>query len=289
VTDALHPRALRYSDGSLGGERPAVMAILNVTSDSFFDGGRYEGVERAVARALEVVDEGADCLDIGGESTRPGSDGVSEEQEIARVIPVIRSLMDGEAGPYPIPISVDTSRSEVARLALEAGAKIVNDVTGGTREPDILEVAAEAQAGVILMHMRGTPRSMQVDVTYDDLLSEICDFLLERCAAATEAGVLEGFQAVDPGLGFGKSPQACLEILANLRRFEELTRPLLIGASRKSFIGDCFGHNLSNRLEGSLASAALAVGGGASILRVHDVAATRRTVDVAAGIRGALR
>ena len=265
------------------------MAILNVTSDSFFDGGRYEGVERAVARALEVVEEGADCLDIGGESTRPGSGGVSQEQEIGRVIPVIEALMELDSGPYAIPISVDTSRAEVARLALAAGAEIVNDVTGGTREPDILSVAAEAQAGVILMHMRGTPRSMQADVTYDDLLSEIGDFLLERCAAATRAGVKDEYQAVDPGVGFGKSPKACLEILANLRRFDGLSRALLVGASRKSFLGGCFGHNLENRLEGSLASAALAVDRGASILRVHDVAATRRVVDVAAGVRGAVR
>jgi dihydropteroate synthase len=265
------------------------MAILNVTSDSFFDGGRYEGVERAVARALEVVREGADCLDIGGESTRPGSEGVSEEEEIARVIPVIESLMRGGAGSYPIPISVDTSRAEVARRALEAGARIVNDVTGGSREPEILSVAAEAQAGVILMHMRGTPRSMQTDVTYDDLLSEISDFLLDRCGAATRAGVAVEYQAVDPGVGFGKSPQACLEILANLGRFGGLSRAILVGASRKSFLGACFGQDLSNRLEGSLASAALAVDRGASILRVHDVAETRRAVDVAAGIRGASR
>lgn len=265
------------------------MAILNTTSDSFFDGGRYDRLEQAVARADAVVAEGADILDVGGQSTRPGSEGVSQSEEIRRVIPLIQRLTQGRDAPYSIPISVDTSRAEVARQALEAGAQVVNDVSGGTAEPEILQVAAGAQAGVILMHMRGTPRSMQADVTYDDLLSEIRDFLAERCAAATAAGIPADRQAVDPGLGFGKSPQACLELLANLQHFEGLSRSVLIGASRKSFMGEAFGHDISKRLEGSLASAAVATFVGASILRVHDVAATRRAVDVAAGIRGALR
>jgi len=265
------------------------MAILNITTDSFFDGGRYDRLEQAVARADAVVAEGADILDVGGESTRPGSEGVSQSEEIRRVIPLILRLTQGRDAPYSIPISVDTTRAEVARQALEAGAQIVNDVSGGTREPEILKVAAEAQAGVILMHMRGTPRSMQADVTYDDLLSEIRDFLAERCAAATEAGIPADRQAVDPGVGFGKSPQACLELLANLQQFEGLCRSVLIGASRKSFMGEAFGHDISKRLEGSLASAAVATFRGASILRVHDVASTRRAADVAAGIRGALQ
>jgi dihydropteroate synthase len=264
------------------------MAILNVTADSFFDGGRYEGLDRAVARAWEVVGEGADVLDVGGESTRPGSEGVSEAEEIRRVVPLIQALGQGPQ-PYPIPISVDTSRAEVARQALAAGALIVNDVSGGTRQPEILHVAASHQAAVILMHMRGSPRSMQSDVSYSDILAEICDFLAQSCSAAIEAGVPEDFQAIDPGIGFGKSADGCLEILANLDAFDKLARPALIGASRKSFIGEAFGHDISKRLEGSIVAAALAVAGGASILRVHDVAETRRAIDVAAGIREATR
>jgi dihydropteroate synthase len=264
------------------------MAILNVTEQSFFDGGRYRAVGSAVARAWEVVDEGADVLDIGGESTRPGSQGVSEAEEIDRVVPVIRALREGDR-PYPIPISVDTSRAEVARQALVAGAEIVNDVSGGHREPEILHVAAAYNASVILMHMRGTPRSMQDDVRYTDLLAEVCDFLVASCAAATAAGIPAANQAVDPGIGFGKEPEGCLEILANLGAFEEVGRPLLIGASRKSFLGKSFGHDISNRLEGSVVAAALSVAHGASLVRVHDVAETRRAVDVAAGIRRAVR
>jgi len=264
------------------------MAILNVTGDSFFDGGRYRSVEAAVARAWQVVEEGADVLDIGGESTRPGSRGVSEEEELGRVIPVIQALAEAES-PYPIPISVDTSRAEVARQALLAGARIVNDVSGGHRQPEILEVVASENAAVILMHMRGTPRSMQSDVRYSDLLTEIYDFLEESCAAATAAGIPHEAQAIDPGIGFGKDSEGCLEILANLGAFEGLARSMLIGASRKSFLGNAFGHDISKRLEGSLVAAGLAVSGGASILRVHDVAETRRAVDVAAGIRGAVR
>jgi dihydropteroate synthase len=284
----LRPRALRCGGDLLGADHPAVMAILNVTDQSFFDGGRYRAVGTAVARAWEVVREGADVLDIGGESTRPGSQGVSEVEEIGRVVPVIRALREAER-PYPIPISVDTSRAEVARQALAAGAQIVNDVSGGRRQPEILNVAADYNASVILMHMRGTPRSMQDDVSYTDLLAEISDFLAESCEAASAAGIPVDAQGIDPGIGFGKDPEGCLEILGNLNAFEGLGRALLIGASRKSFLGKCFDHELSNRLEGSVVAAALAVTQGASMVRVHDVASSRRAVDVAFGIRRAAR
>ena len=268
----------------LGVARPAVMAILNVTSDSFYDGGRYSELEAAIRRAHAVVAEGADVLDLGGESTRPGSEGVSEAEEIRRVLPVVEALVNGPE-PYPLPISIDTSRAEVARKCLDAGAHIINDVSGGRRQPEILSVCAAYGAGLVLMHMRGTPRSMQDDVTYEDLLSEVVDFLAESCAEASAAGVPVDAQAIDPGIGFGKSSQGCLDLLANLHRFESLARPVLIGASRKSFLERAFGHEVDQRLEGSIAVAATSTWCGASILRVHDVAATRRAVDVVSGLR----
>lgn len=260
------------------------MAILNVTSDSFYDGGRHNQLEAAIRRAHEIVAEGADVLDLGGESTRPGSDGVSEAEELSRVLPVVQALVN-DPEPYPLPISIDTSRAKVAQKCLDAGAHIINDVSGGRRQPEILDVCAAYGAGLVVMHMRGTPRSMQDDVTYHDLISEVVDFLAESCAAASAAGVSSDAQAIDPGIGFGKSSQGCLDLLANLHRFEELTRPVLIGASRKSFLEKAFGHKMNQRLEGSVSVAALSAWSGASILRVHDVAATRRAVDVAAGLR----
>ncbi|MEE2827822.1 MAG: dihydropteroate synthase [Myxococcota bacterium] len=282
------PRPLAWSGGSLGGGRPAVMAILNLTADSFFDGGRYESLQAAQERAWEVVEEGADVLDLGGESSRPGSEGVSEEEELARVLPVLDLLRSGPR-PYPLPISVDTSRARVAQEALEAGASIINDISGGTREPRILEVTAEHGAAIVLMHMRGTPRTMQDNVAYEDLIDETRDQLASSCATATAAGIPPERQAIDPGIGFGKSPEGCLDLIGNLSAFAELQRPILVGASRKSFLGRAFGHGLEERLEGSLSAAALSVAAGASILRVHDVLATRRAVDVAARIRDSRR
>ena len=172
----LRPLPLHWKGGSLGGERPAVMAVLNLTTDSFYDGGRYTDLDRAVTRAWEVVAEGADVLDVGGESSRPGSQGVSEEQEIGRVLPFLQALCGGP-DPYPLPISIDTVRARVADEALAAGASIVNDISGARREPEILDVAAQHGASVILMHMRGTPRSMQTDVSYENLLEEVCEGL----------------------------------------------------------------------------------------------------------------
>lgn len=281
----LTPRALTWAGGCLSADRPAVMAILNVTPDSFFDGGRYAALDDAVARAWAVA-EHADVLDVGGESTRPGADPVSEAEELARVVPLIAALA---AADYPRPISIDTTRAAVAAGALEAGACIVNDVTGGRREPALLTAAADAGAAVVLMHMRGTPRTMQRDVRYADLLRDVRDHLAERCAAATAAGVPAERQCVDPGIGFGKSPQGNLDLLGNLGAFESLERPVLVGASRKSFLGALFGQHEDARREGSLAVAAVAGFTGASVLRVHDVAETRRVVDVAAGLAAAGR
>ena len=284
----LLPRDLAWEGGRLACDRPAVMAVLNVTPDSFSDGGRYDRVDAAVARAWEVVDEGADLLDLGGESTRPGSAGVSERQELDRVLPVLAALAASER-PYPLPISIDTSRAAVARGALLAGACIVNDVTAGEREPAILRVAADAGAAVVLMHMRGTPRTMQGNVSYDDLVGEVAGYLAARCDAATAAGIPVGRQAIDPGIGFGKSPEGCLRLLAGLHRFAGLERPVLVGASRKSFLGRLFDQQPGHRLSGSVAAAVTAVDRGASIVRVHDVAATRAGVDVAAAVRDAGR
>lgn len=276
---------LRWRGGGLP-DRPAVLAILNVTPDSFFDGGRYGARDAAIARAWQAVEDGADALDVGGESTRPGADPVSVDEELRRVVPVVAALV--EAG-FPVPISVDTQRARVAREALAAGAVIVNDVSAGLREPEILAVAAEAGAAVVLMHMRGTPRTMQRDVSYDDLHTDVREHLRSRCDAATAAGVPVEHQAVDPGIGFGKSAQGCLELIARLDDLAPLARPILLGASRKSFLGKAFGHQPDDRLAGSLVAAAVGVQRGASILRVHDVAASRQAVDVAVGLAEAAR
>ncbi|MBJ94274.1 MAG: dihydropteroate synthase [Rickettsiales bacterium] len=279
-------RNLRWQGGGLAAERVAVMGILNVTPDSFFDGGRYGSVDQALARAKQILEEGADVLDVGGESTRPGSVGVSLDEELNRVLPIVRALRTGSA-PYPLPISVDTSRAEVADAALAAGAEVINDVTGGTREPEILDVVGQRGAGLVLMHMRGSPETMQDNVEYKDLVASVLTQLEHCCAAASSAGVPLEYQAVDPGIGFGKSAQGCLELLARLGELQVLGRPILLGASRKSFLGAGFGHEGEQRLVGSLVAATQGVLAGASIVRVHDVQATRLAVDVAAGIRDA--
>ena len=257
------------------------MAILNVTPDSFFDGGRYRGLDAALARAWAVVDEGADVLDIGGESTRPGAADVGPAEETARVQPVIERLV---TQGYPLPISVDTTRADVAAAAVDAGAVIVNDVSGGLRDPAILGVAARAGAAVILMHMRGTPRTMAANAEYDDVVTEVRDALAERCAAADEAGIPRAAQCVDPGIGFAKTATGSLDLLAHIGALRELGRPVLVGASRKSFLGRLFGQEGEQRQWGSLAVAAWSAAEGADILRVHDVQATRCVLDVTRGL-----
>jgi dihydropteroate synthase len=279
-------RTLRWRGGGLPTHRVAVMGILNVTPDSFFDGGRYQGLDLALRRARQVLDEGADILDVGGESTRPGSQEISVDEELNRVLPVVRALRE-QGGRYPLPVSIDTSRAEVAAAALQAGAEVVNDVSGGLREPELLSVAARHGAGLVLMHMRGRPETMQEQLDYDDLPGEVLQALRACCAAADGAGVPPEHQAVDPGIGFGKSAAGCLELLAELRRFSELDRAVLVGASRKSFLGASFGHEGEDRLHGSAYVAGHAAMQGASIVRVHDVYPTRLAVDVAVGIRDA--
>ena len=279
---------LRWRDGGLPPDRVAVMGILNVTPDSFYDGGSYCDLDAALRRAQVILDEGADILDVGGESTRPGSQGVSVDEELARVVPIISALRKGSS-PYPLPISIDTSRAQVAEAALVAGADVVNDVSGGAREPDILEVAARHGAGIILMHMRGQPQNMQDHLDYEDLLADVVEGLRRSCRAASAAGIPSERQAVDPGIGFGKSAAGCLELVSCLNELQKLGRAILVGASRKSFLSVLFGHEGEERLEGSLVVASHSVLCGASIVRVHDVGPTRRAVDVASGIRDASR
>ena len=249
---------------------PRVMGIVNATPDSFADGGEHATVEAAIAHGLELAEEGADILDIGGESTRPGAEDVSLEEELRRVVPVIEAL----AQRVSIPVSIDTSKPEVMRAAVAAGAGMVNDVFGLRRE-GALEAAAELGVPVVLMHMQGEPRTMQANPEDDDVVGEVHRFLAERIFAAEMAGIPKKNIVVDPGFGFGKNAQHNLQLLAQLRRFTELGVPVLAGLSRKKTIGDITGRaDPRDRVFGSVAAHLVAAQNGAAILRVHDVAAT---------------
>ena len=246
------------------------MGVLNVTPDSFSDGGRFAAVDAAVAHALRMIEEGATLIDIGGESTRPGADGVSLEEELRRVIPVIEGLAKQTA----IPISIDTSKPEVMRAAVAAGAGMINDVYALRRE-GALQAAAELGVPVVLMHMQGEPRSMQEAPGYDDVVGDVHRFLAERIFAAEMAGIPKRRILVDPGFGFGKTTQHNLALLAQLQRFTELGVPVLAGLSRKKTIGALTGRDDPHaRVHGSVAAHLVAVQRGASLVRVHDVAAT---------------
>ncbi len=264
------------------GERVLVMGILNVTPDSFSDGGRFLDPDRAVAHALRLQEEGADIIDIGGESTRPGAEPVPLEEELRRVIPVLEKLR----GVLRIPVSIDTYKAEVAEAAIELGARIVNDVTALRADPRMPEVVARSGVGLVLMHMKGTPKDMQENPIYTDVVAEIKGFLRERISAALSRGIAPEQIAVDPGIGFGKKLEHNLEILWRLEEFLELGRPVLVGPSRKSFIGEILGLPVEERLEGTLAACAVAVVRGADIVRVHDVLPARRAVDLAFRLRG---
>lgn len=252
--------------------RVAIMGILNVTPDSFSDGGAFLDRERAVAHACTMVAEGADIIDVGGESTRPGADAVSAAQEIDRVVPVIEALVR----EVPVPISVDTSKPNVMRAAVAAGAGLINDVRA-LGEPGALGEAAALRRPVCLMHMRGEPRTMQRDPKYDDVVGEVRDFLTERVNAAIAAGVPRGQIVIDPGFGFGKTVGHNLDLLRRLGELAELG-PVLAGLSRKSMIGRLLGLPIDQRGHASVALALLAAQNGARILRVHDVAATVQAV-----------
>ena len=245
------------------------MGILNVTPDSFSDGARYATVEAALERAAQMVREGAAIIDVGGESTRPGAAGVDEATEIARVVPVI----EGIAATLDVAISIDTSKPEVMAAAAEAGACIVNDVYA-LRASGAREWAAQTGVGVCLMHMQGEPRTMQNNPRYGDVVAEVAEFLARERDACVAAGVARDAIAVDPGIGFGKLPEHNLALLKNLARFAELGAPLLVGLSRKSFIGRILGVGVDERLYGGLGLAALAVSTGARIVRSHDVRPT---------------
>ncbi|MBI5442006.1 MAG: dihydropteroate synthase [Deltaproteobacteria bacterium] len=289
LEEALRARRGRFELPWRGGvlrlsERPHVMGVVNITPDSFSDGGDHLAPEVAAARAVQMVDEGADILDLGAESTRPGADPVSEEEELARLMPVLEHL----APRVPVPISVDTYRSRVARRAVEAGASIINDISGLKADPEMAAVAAETGASVVLMHMRGTPRTMQLDTSYADLLGEVGGSLRECAEKALAAGVAREKIVLDPGIGFGKDKEGNLLLLQRLGELSSLGYPLLVGASRKAFIGRVLGiERPKERLEGALAAAVLAIWNGAQCVRVHDVRETRRAVDLAWAVRQA--
>lgn len=258
---------------------PCIMGIVNVTPDSFSDGGRYDTVEKAVAHGLELVSEGAGILDIGGESTRPGAAPVSLEDELERVLPVIEQL-SRTAG---VPLSIDTYKPEVMRAAIAAGADIVNDVRA-LQEPGALEIVAASDAGVCLMHMQGRPQTMQIDPQYEDVVHEVNAFLAQRLAVAEAAGIVRERVVLDPGFGFGKKTEHNLQLLRQLDTTLALGRPLLIGLSRKSVLGQITGGDVYVRLHASLAASVISVMKGARIVRVHDVKATADALKVAAAI-----
>jgi dihydropteroate synthase len=263
------------------GGRVLVMGVLNVTPDSFSDGGAFLNPDAAADRALAMEREGADIIDIGGESSRPGAEPVPLEEELRRVLPVLERLR----GRLRIPISIDTTKAEVAEAALQAGAEIVNDISALRFDPRMGEVVARSGAGLVLMHMRGTPKTMQQDPTYADVVAEVRDFLAQRVEHAVSLGIDRELIAIDPGIGFGKTVEHNLELLRRLPELCELGHPVLVGPSRKSFIGAVLDLPVEERLEGTLAACAVAVVRGADIVRVHDVRAVRRAVDLAVRLR----
>jgi len=260
-------------------DRPRIAGIVNVTPDSFSDGGKFLDIDKAIEHALALVDEGADLIDIGGESTRPGAEAIDAETEIARVVPVI----EGIAKKSQVPISIDTSKPEVMRAAIGAGAGLINDVRA-LREDGALDAAAALGVPVVLMHMQGDPRTMQDDPQYDDVVGEIHRFLTERLFACQMAGIDKKKILVDPGFGFGKTLEHNLALLRALKRFSEIA-PVVAGLSRKGMIGTLTGHaEHADRAAGSTAAALIAVQNGAAIVRVHDVAITRDVLAVWRGV-----
>jgi dihydropteroate synthase len=259
---------------------PLVMGILNVTPDSFSDGGIYPDAQAAVARGLELAAQGADIIDVGGESTRPGAEPVGLAEELARVLPVIRGL----AEKTDAPISIDTTKAEVARQALAAGAQLVNDISALRNDPDMAAVVAASGAPVVLMHMRGTPETMQQDTRYDNLLAELAVFFRERILLAQSAGIAVEKIIIDPGIGFSKSVEDNFVIIKNLHVLTALGQAVLVGPSRKAFIGRITGRDAAQRDAGTASAVAVAVYNGAHIVRVHNAVMMRDVVRVAAAI-----
>lgn len=261
---------------------PKIMGVVNVTPDSFSDGGDFYSTGKAVEQGLQLVEAGADIIDVGGESTRPGSKGISEQEEINRVIPVIKAL----AAQTDEPICVDTTKAGVACVALDAGAAMVNDISAGNSEPELLRIAAGYGVPVVLMHMKGMPRSMQENPTYDDLMGEIKSYLCLAAERAEEAGVRKNLIIIDPGIGFGKTFDHNLTLINRLDEFQSLNRPILLGASRKAFLGQILGGVPPKERETATeAINALAVYKGANIIRTHKVESTKQMLAVAHAVR----
>lgn len=260
--------------------RTHIMGILNVTPDSFSDGGHFVDTESAVEHGLQMAEEGADIIDIGGESTRPGSQPVAEEQEIGRVVPVIEQL----SRVSKVPLSIDTYKSRVAEAALQAGASVVNDISGMTFDPRMMDVALHHHATVVLMHIKGTPRTMQQNPQYDNVVQEVFDFLSLQTGKARERGITQ--LLADPGIGFGKDLQHNLELMKGLGKFALLGCPVLVGPSRKSFLGKLLDLPVEERLEGTAAAVTACILRGAHIVRVHDVKQMKRVACVADALKG---
>ena len=271
---------LRCGRSELPLERPLVMGVVNVTPDSFYDGGRHAVAAAAIAHARQLAGEGADLLDVGGESSRPGAAPVTVEEELARILPVLEGIAD-----LGVPVSIDTTKPEVMRTVLARGAAMINDITA-LAAPGALELLVASDAAVCLMHMQGSPRTMQADPTYADVTAEVRDFLGARAATCIKAGIAHDRIVVDPGFGFGKTVEHNLTLLARLREIAALGFPVLAGWSRKSSLGRITGRPADDRLAASVAAAMLAVQRGAKIVRVHDVAATRDALAVLAAMEG---
>ncbi len=263
---------------------PSVMGILNVTPDSFSDGGQFDRLDTAMRQAQQLASDGAAIIDVGGESTRPGADSVSEQEELDRVIPVIEAIR----AEIDVPVSIDTSKANVMRAAVAAGAAMINDVFALQGE-GALQAAAELDVAVCLMHMQGEPRTMQADPRYDDVVAEVSEFLDQRIAACVDAGLAEDRIVVDPGFGFGKTADHNIELLANLRQLQVRGRPVLVGVSRKSTLGELTSRDVDQRLPASVAAAAIAAVNGAAIVRAHDVSATVDALKVAQAVKEASR
>jgi dihydropteroate synthase len=269
-----------YPSWTLDVQLPCLMGILNTTPDSFSDGGRFVEEDVAVTGALDMAREGAAIVDIGGESTRPGSDLVPLDEELRRVMPVLERLVTSS----PAPVSVDTMKAEVARRALDAGAAMINDVSAFRHDPDMAAVVAERGCPVCLMHMQGLPKTMQDDPRYDDVVGEVIAFLEERMAFAVDAGVAEEQIALDPGIGFGKTAAHNLRLLRELDRLTGLGRPVVLGASRKRFIGAVLGAGPEGRIVGTVSTTVMGLERGAAVFRVHDVSANYEALRVAQAI-----
>ncbi len=268
-------------------DKPMIMGVLNVTPDSFSDAGQFSGKNAALKQVEKMISEGADIIDVGGESTRPNTESVAVNEQISRVVPVIEHIR--ETLSTAIPISIDTRQSEVAKAALDAGANIINDVAAGRDDQAILSLAAERDVPIILMHMQGTPQNMQDNPSYQEVANEVLEFLEQRIQAAVKAGIKKGNIAIDPGIGFGKRKQDNIDLLANLQRFVETGFPVLLGTSRKGFLGKIC--DITEPVELATATAvttALGVMAGVQMFRVHDVLENRQAADVAWAIKQSL-